>query len=670
MNNSLRSLLLVIISFTTTAAGANFSSSQTSSPRIDGISAPTLGRAGRLRIFGSNFGAIQSGSQVLIDGQPAPVSRWSDGLIVAYVPDAVLIGPSSVQVVSKRGSSNSVQLDVGGDAPELGIMAAQANGSIMWRFEVDADYMGFRPTIGPDGTIYFQDVKGRLYALNPAGGVKWIFQGGYPAGPVAVGADNTTYIASGATIQAISPAGTPLWAFTDPDSQGVIAGPAVGPDGKVYAAMDLLGLGVIALNAVDGHLVWSHPGDPRLAEYGQLGLELVFGPAFPGGQPDQFYLTADNVTTHVYGHLYAFSFNGEQRWAASLGGISQAPQVAVAPNGSISLGVAAFDPSNGSVLWSAYSQLGSGSSLPPDVGPDGTVYVLAEYQSALAALNGHNGAVLWRVPGVGFEQGPVVSPLNDVVVVGGRENYGLPGYFRAFTIGGQPLWQINLPGEPYPGMFEFPFERGRFSPDGTTVYMGTTISGEPEDNLHCYLYAIQTAGGGQNCSYSISPPSASYSSSGAEGTVNVTAPTGCDWTATSNAAWIAITSADAGSGNDAVSYVVRDNMTASSRTGTISVAGKTFTVTQQGLNNCTFSISPKSKSFSKNGGTATVSVTTSGGCGWTATSNDSWITITSAAAATGTGVVSYSVSANNSKAPRVGTMLLAGNTFTVKQKPR
>ena len=670
MNNSVRSLLVVIICFTATAAGANFSSPQAASPRIDGISAATLGRAGRLRISGSNFGALQAGSQVLIDGEPAPVSRWSDALIVAYVPANARIGPVSVKVLTKTGSSNSARLDVnGGDDPEVGIMLPQANGSIRWQFEVDGDYMSFRPTIGPDGTIYFQDVDGHLYALNAEGGVKWIFQGGYPAGPVAVGMDNTSYIASGGTIQAISPGGTLVWEFTDPDSQGVIAGPAVGPDGKVYAAMDLLGLGVVALDAADGRLVWSHPGDPRLAEYGQIGLELVFGSAFPGGQPDQFYLTCDNVTTHVYGHLYAFSLNGDQRWAASLGGISQPPQVAVAPNGTISLGVAAFDPSNGSVLWSAFSELGSGSSLPPDVGPDGTVYVLAEYQSALAALNGHNGAVLWRVPGVGFEQGPVVSPLNDVVVVGGRDNYGMPGYFRAFTTGGQSLWQINLPGEPYPGMFEYPFERGRFSPDGTTVYMGTTISGEPEDNLHCYLYAIQTAGA-QTCSYSINPLSASYSSSGAEGSVNVTAPNGCGWTATSNAAWIAITSADSGTGNDAVNYVVRDNMTTSSRTGTISVAGKTFTVTQDGINICTFSISPKSKSFPKNGGTGTVNVTTSSGCGWTATSNASWITITSAAVANGEGVVSYSVSANNDKVARVGTMLLAGSTFTVKQKPR
>ena len=670
MNKSLKSLLvLVVVILADTAPVASVSSAQAPSPRIDSISSLTLGRAGRLRIFGANFGTIEAGSQVLIDGVPAPVSRWSENLVVAYVPEAAGIGTVSVQVVTKADSSNKLLLDIKAGYAPGGVMAFQANGRIKWQFEVDGDYMGFRPTIGPDGTIYFQDVEGHLYALRPDGSVKWIFQGGYPAGPVAVGADNTTYIASDATIQAISPSGTLVWEFTDPGSQGVIGGPAVGPDGKVYAAMDLLGLGAIALSPVDGHLVWSNQGNPRLAEKGQLGLELVFGPASPGAQPDQFYLTCDNNTTNVYGHLYAFSLNGDQRWATSLGGISQPPQVTVAPNGTISLGVAAYDPSDGSVMWSAYPALGSGSDLPPDVGPDGTVYVLAQYQSALAALNGQNGTVSWRVTGVGFEEGPVVSPLNDVVVVGGRDNYGLPGYFKAFSTSGQFLWQIDLPGEPYPGMFEYPSERGRFSPDGATVYMGTTISGEPEDNLHCFLYAIQTADA-QSCTYSIDPLSKSFTSREGQGSVTVTAPNGCNWTATSNANWIVITSAASSSGGGVVTYTLRQNLASSPRIGTVSIAGQIFTVTQDGINNCTFSISPTSKSFSKRGGTGVVNVSASSGCGWTATSNAGWVTVTSGGSAIGNAATTYVVSANTSNLARVGTILIAGKTFTVKQKGR
>ena len=201
--------------------------------------------------------------------------------------------------------------------------------------------------------------------------------------------------------------------------------------------------------------------------------------------------------------------------------------------------------------------------------------------------------------------------------------------------------------------------------------MGTTISGEPENDLHCYLYAIQTAPEeAQTCSFSINPLSGSFTSSGGEGSVNVTAPSGCGWTATSNAAWIEITSANSGSGNDAVSYIIRDNLSADTRTGTISIAGQTVTITQSGTTICSFAISPKNKSFGSSGGSGTVNVTAPSGCGWTATTNAGWISITSGASASGNGVITYSVSANNSGLARVGTIEVAGKTATVKQKPR
>jgi len=83
---------------------------------------------------------------------------------------------------------------------------------------------------------------------------------------------------------------------------------------------------------------------------------------------------------------------------------------------------------------------------------------------------------------------------------------------------------------------------------------------------------------------------------------------------------------------------------------------------------CTYSISPTSKTFKVSGGKATVSVSTQNGCAWTATSNDpSWITITSGATGAGNGGVKYSVAKNPSTISRTGTMVIAGETFTVYQ---
>jgi glucose/arabinose dehydrogenase len=91
---------------------------------------------------------------------------------------------------------------------------------------------------------------------------------------------------------------------------------------------------------------------------------------------------------------------------------------------------------------------------------------------------------------------------------------------------------------------------------------------------------------------SISPASQTIEAAGGNGTVNVTSQSGCPWTATSNAAWIAITAGSSGSGNGSVNYSVAVNPGAQ-RTGMITIDGRTFTITQSGgsLFNLTVSLS-------------------------------------------------------------------------------
>jgi hypothetical protein len=84
---------------------------------------------------------------------------------------------------------------------------------------------------------------------------------------------------------------------------------------------------------------------------------------------------------------------------------------------------------------------------------------------------------------------------------------------------------------------------------------------------------------GGSCTFSINPTSASQPAGGGTGSVSVTAGAGCNWTAVSNAAFITITSGSSGSGNGTVNYSVAAN-SGSSRSGTLTIAGQTFTVTQ------------------------------------------------------------------------------------------
>jgi hypothetical protein len=87
--------------------------------------------------------------------------------------------------------------------------------------------------------------------------------------------------------------------------------------------------------------------------------------------------------------------------------------------------------------------------------------------------------------------------------------------------------------------------------------------------------------GNNPCSFSISPTGKVFTNTGGTSSVTVTATSGCDWTATSSAAWISIISGAGGTGNGSVTYSVAQNTSGVSRTGTVTIAGKIFTVKQQ-----------------------------------------------------------------------------------------
>ena len=82
---------------------------------------------------------------------------------------------------------------------------------------------------------------------------------------------------------------------------------------------------------------------------------------------------------------------------------------------------------------------------------------------------------------------------------------------------------------------------------------------------------------------------------------------------------------------------------------------------------CTYAIAPVSKPFISSGGAGTVDVTAGSGCPWTAVSGASWLTVTSGSSGTGNGTVGYAVQANPSTAQRVGSILIAGASFTITQ---
>jgi hypothetical protein len=167
------------------------------------------------------------------------------------------------------------------------------------------------------------------------------------------------------------------------------------------------------------------------------------------------------------------------------------------------------------------------------------------------------------------------------------------------------------------------------------------------------------------CTFSVVPANQSIAQAGGSGTESVTAGSGCGWTAASNASWLTITSGQNGSGPGTVGFTVAVNTSNSSRSAKLTVAGRDIPFTQSGVS-CTVGVSPTSQSIAASGGTGSSSVTSPTGCGWTATSDASWVTITSGATGTGTGTVSYLVAAN-SGLRRTGTLTVGGQTATIVQ---
>jgi hypothetical protein len=82
------------------------------------------------------------------------------------------------------------------------------------------------------------------------------------------------------------------------------------------------------------------------------------------------------------------------------------------------------------------------------------------------------------------------------------------------------------------------------------------------------------------CSYSISPPSTDLAGQATTVSVDVKTQASCDWKATSQASWLHIQGASSGTGSGAITIQVDRYNRKQERTGTVTIADQTFTVTQ------------------------------------------------------------------------------------------
>jgi C1A family cysteine protease len=85
---------------------------------------------------------------------------------------------------------------------------------------------------------------------------------------------------------------------------------------------------------------------------------------------------------------------------------------------------------------------------------------------------------------------------------------------------------------------------------------------------------------GPICSATLSSTSGGFKYSGGRGRLKVVIDKGCSWTAISNTGWISVTAGSSNTGSKTMTYKVDKNTTTAARTGSLTVAGQTVTVTQ------------------------------------------------------------------------------------------
>jgi all-beta uncharacterized protein/BACON domain-containing protein len=171
---------------------------------------------------------------------------------------------------------------------------------------------------------------------------------------------------------------------------------------------------------------------------------------------------------------------------------------------------------------------------------------------------------------------------------------------------------------------------------------------------------VQQAGA---CTYTIKPND--YHAGRGPDTIgiDVSATSGCAWTAVTDAPWVTIAAGSSGVGNGAVRLEIPAN-SGPARTAVVTIAGKPFTLLQNG---CAPTIKPGRYDAGRGPDDVQIRVNAEPGCTWTAASTVSWVSVTDGGSGSGDGIVRLFVQPN-SGAPRAVTLTIAGQPFALTQK--
>jgi hypothetical protein len=151
----------------------------------------------------------------------------------------------------------------------------------------------------------------------------------------------------------------------------------------------------------------------------------------------------------------------------------------------------------------------------------------------------------------------LIDPNNPSVLYAGTD----VGVLRS-TVGGNS-WQAFNNGMP------------------PAVVMGFTANASGQIQLATYGRGAYESVAAPTCTYALSTSTQSFPNTGGSGNIAVSAGSGCAWATANNAPWVLVFSVGQdGPGSGQINFSVTANNTNSARSGTITIAGQTFTINQ------------------------------------------------------------------------------------------
>ena len=347
------------------------------------------------------------------------------------------------------------------------LYALNPAGTLKWRCAIGGTTRS-TPAIAEDGTIYVGSTDFKLYAINPSGTVKWTFlTGNQISSSPAIAPDGTVYVGStDAKLYAINPNGTQKWVFVT-GGQIHVSSPAVGSDATVY------------IGSYDGYLYAVNADGTEKWRYG-TGEEILTSPTLSPDGTSVYFASYDK-------YLYSLSVGGIMQWRFPLevihGNTPSSP--AVAPDGTVYIGsgTGRLHAVNASGTEQWHFATGFEIRDAPAISADGTVYIGC-YNGLLYAVN-HDGTEKWHFMAKNaFYESPTIA-ADGTVVIGSTDGYVYgnlsatppsaipPANLNATALNETQVrltWQ-DLSSDEY----GFRIER-RLAPDGTYVQIATTAA--------------------------------------------------------------------------------------------------------------------------------------------------------------------------------------------------